>query len=69
MSTTTYKRLANTKEGDVLTSTGDDGTVRFWMRDLDGEWCERCEVRPDDALAPRQVIKDNATSAAAIVAS
>jgi nucleoporin SEH1 len=30
--------------GDVLASTGDDGTVRTWKRALDGRWHEYAEV-------------------------
>lgn len=30
--------------GDVLISTGDDGTVRMWKKALDGKWLEAVEI-------------------------
>ena len=34
--------------GDLLLSTGDDGVVRTWKRDLDGKWEEYAEVDVED---------------------
>ncbi|KIW05879.1 uncharacterized protein PV09_03075 [Verruconis gallopava] len=37
-------KVAFSQSGDVLASTGDDGTVHTWRRALDGRWHEYAEV-------------------------
>lgn len=37
-------RLDWSQTGDVLVSTGDDGTVRMWKKSVEGKWIEAAEV-------------------------
>lgn len=43
-------RVSWSPMGDVLVSTGDDGTVRLWKKGVEGKWHEAAEV---DALSER----------------
>ena len=40
-------RVEWSQMGDVLVSTGDDGTIRLWKKAIDGKWLEAAEI---DAL-------------------
>ena len=37
-------RLSWSEMGDILVSTGDDGTVRLWKKAIDGKWLEATEI-------------------------
>lgn len=43
--------------GDVLVSTGDDGTARLWKRAVDGKWLEAAEI---DAIMDTKTFTANA---------
>lgn len=34
--------------GELLMSTGDDGTVRTWKRAVTGEWLEYAQIETED---------------------
>ena len=37
-------RVAFTQLGDLLVSTGDDGSVKTWKKALNGQWMEYAQV-------------------------
>ena len=37
-------RVSWSQMGDILVSTGDDGTVRLWKKAVDGKWLEAAEI-------------------------
>jgi len=37
-------RVAFSQLGDLLVSTGDDGSVRTWKKALDGKWLEYAQL-------------------------
>ena len=45
-------RVSWSDMGDVLISTGDDGTVRLWKKAVDGKWLEATEIDATKEVEP-----------------